>query len=83
MYNLGLNNNDLLKSPANTYEQKYWVYFFFPVLVGRVVGKIQEYKDETSNYLNGNTDYDVEVLRVLRQDVSFRLFTRLNPSAHL
>eukprot|EP00105_Crassostrea_gigas_P039729 XP_019923877.1 PREDICTED: tissue inhibitor of metalloproteases-like [Crassostrea gigas] len=38
------------------------------VLVGRVIYKTPEYKDETQNYLNGNTDYDVEVLRVLKQD---------------
>ncbi|XP_052711284.1 tissue inhibitor of metalloproteinase-like isoform X2 [Crassostrea angulata] len=33
------------------------------VLVGRVI-----YKDATQNYRNGNTYYDVEVLRVLKQD---------------
>lgn len=55
---------------------------FFAVLVGRVVGKTPEYVDETQNYLNGNTYYDVEVLRVLKQEVSFWLFTSLNPSTY-
>lgn len=39
------------------------------MLVGRVIYKTPEYKDETQNYLTGNTDYDVEVLRVLKQVV--------------
>lgn len=55
---------------------------FFTVLVGRVVGKTHEYVDKTQNYLNGNTYYDVEVLRVLKQKVSFWLFTSLNPSTY-
>lgn len=61
--------DDPLKPPANTDRSKNWLTSFFAVLVGRVIYKTPEYKDETQNYLNGNTDYDVEVLRVLKQVV--------------